>query len=479
MLQKKFSLVMTLLCVSVNGYVYANKPLFAPSTDTDRITHETDEFLQQSTMDTPRQEINHSSEHYVINANQLLANPQLLQRAMDSVIRQQHIAGIEKILPIYRQWHEHNIVLAEYADGLLALNRQAFTQATIHFRKVIEQAPQLDPARLYLAIALTSDQQNLEALQELAILKNNITEPAILATIEQYHEIIQQRQKWHWNGSFSLIRDNNINQAPDQQQWGNFTFNPKIADIGLNYQFNASKRIFLPKGFYINPQFNVWGKIYQKEKDYNDLIVQFHTTLGLAKSQYQLAMSPYVYKRFYGNQAYSNTYGIRLYGLRHWHAKMSTALSWNHYQEYMQQDSRKLYNNKNHQLGLNIIVRPYRHLTAMIGITTGKRYGTRDLDDRYRDLRYQFLVEKQSDNGLGGRLSAMVNHKRFLAPNLFTNHQNRRDKEITLEFSVWHHQFNWQGFMPKLVWQQQKNMSNSVFNQYKKQGAYLEIEKLF
>lgn len=473
-------LILALTSLLTHAQSHAQKPDIAPTLDSLQYQQNYQDYNQQSpAINTPFPTKANDNNIYPIEAEELLKQPQLLQQAMNSVIRQQHMAGIEKILPIYRQWQEHDATLAAYAAGLLALHQQRFNQASNELSKVLQQQPNLQPARLYRSIALVADQQNLEAQKDLQQLKQEINDPDILATINNYQDILQQRQQWQWHGSFNIIKDSNINQAPDQTEWNNLRFYQKIADTGIHYQLGIAKKIFLPKGFYLNPQANLWGKSYRQHHDYNDLVAQTSLTLGLARSRYHLSLTPYFNKRFYGDHAYSNTTGIRLNALRHLNPRFSLAFSANHHQEHMQQEARKIYNNKNNQLGSNIIIRPLDSLTIITGIHFGKRYGTRDLDDSYRYTRYQFSTEQQFPNSFGIRLNALWDNKRYQAPNLFTANHNRHDKESLLEIALWHRQFQFKNLMPKLVWQRQQVRSNSPFNQYQKQGMYIEIEKVF
>lgn len=50
----------------------------------------------------------------------LLANTELLERAMYSAVVAQNIAGIKAVLPIYEKWPQHDQAMARYAHGLLA-----------------------------------------------------------------------------------------------------------------------------------------------------------------------------------------------------------------------------------------------------------------------------------------------------------------------------------------------------------------------
>ena len=71
-------------------------------------------------------EDNRPSEKIInVDADTLLANAELLARAMYSAVVAHNIPGIKAVLPIYEQWPEHDRAMARYAKGLLAQSEDA------------------------------------------------------------------------------------------------------------------------------------------------------------------------------------------------------------------------------------------------------------------------------------------------------------------------------------------------------------------
>ena len=81
----------------------------------------TAEPQQPETHNIPAEQTNRPSEKIInVDADTLLANTELLARAMYSAVVAHNIPGIKAVLPIYEQWPEHDRAMARYAKGLLA-----------------------------------------------------------------------------------------------------------------------------------------------------------------------------------------------------------------------------------------------------------------------------------------------------------------------------------------------------------------------
>ncbi|MFV2030226.1 surface lipoprotein assembly modifier [Neisseria sp. S1] len=423
-----------------------------------------------------------SSEHgvYQVSSEQILAQPRLLEQAMQSVVGRNNVAGISKILPLYMRLPGHNPALAAYAQGILLMHKKEYAEAAGYFRQAGVDSHYAEAASLYLAASMAANKQNYEARQILDDLKANASDNTIKEAVVLYANALEQRGKWQADLSASFIYDRNLNNAPDARSSGGFTFNEKIEDSGIRFQSNVARRIALPKGFYLQPYADIWGKYYKKARDFNDLNIQTAMVLGWSDWRYDLSVKPYAGKRFYGNRPYSHTVGSRFSLARRWQDYITTSVAFDHAQEKLSRKERRIYNNKNNEISFNLAGSdPDGGFGALIGVDIGRHYGTRDSEDRYQSRRMRLLWSQQLPAGFKGQLGLVKEKRKYGGGTLFTGTHHRRDHYTLLSGTLWNDKFEIAGLTPKLSWQRQKNQSNSILNTFSKQGVFVEIEKKF
>ncbi len=148
----------------------------------------------------------------------LLANTELLERAMYSAVVTQNIAGIKAVLPIYEKWPQHDQSMARYAHGLLAQGEGKAGEAVNVYREFIADNPNAPMVRLQLAKALFEDKQNEAAADQFNRLQSEDMPEAVKNAIEAYRKALRERDSWQFNASLNMTREQNINQAPRQRR---------------------------------------------------------------------------------------------------------------------------------------------------------------------------------------------------------------------------------------------------------------------
>lgn len=488
----KISIILTLLfpALSIAQIINANGHIISePQDDTTlHIEQQNNKILQQindKDEATPPNISQESDQPVVVNEETLLAHPELLERAMQSVVRQQNITGINKILPIYIKLPQHSGILANYAQGLVDLSQQNFAHAITSFKKVLTHQANAPMAQLNLAIAYFYDKQYQEAQGKLSQLNQQANLPNHIQNIvSQYLLEIRKRKDIEFSGSASVTYDPNVNNAPNtrviQSPNGSLTFEAKQPAYGVNYQANLGKSLILPHGINITPNLNLWGKNYLHHSQYNDSLVRTNLNFSLNRYRYNISIEPYFSKRFYGNHPYSHSIGLTLNGYRRWNNFFSTSLSLGHSKETYDRKNHQFYNNHENEANLNLIFQPAnRSALFILGTDIINHYATRDREDSYRLNRYRFMVRKQFANGLNARVSVSNSQRHYHGANWFTNGANRIDKETTFNIALQHQQIQKWGIMPRLVWESQKVRSNSILNTYTKQSLFMELTRSF
>lgn len=413
----------------------------------------------------------------------LLSHPELLERAMQSVVYHTNIAGIRKVLPIYYEWQGYSPLLANYAQGLLYFADKKFTDAIACFKFVINAEPDAQAVKFYLAIAYIYNRQYHEAQQALHQLAEQNMPDDMAKVVKQHQKDLEQYEKLQLAGSVSFIYDPNVNSAPDVRAIktgsGSITFEEKKFAYGVNYQYSLNKKMVLPDGWYIAPQAGIWGNSYIKNKEYNDLLINTSISIGKAHYDYDYSVSPYFNKRFYGDHPYTNTVGVRANLYNRWNSVFASSLSFDYSRERYDKPNYQFYNNHELEGGASLIVQPNDSLTMITGFDVGKHYGTRDKEDSYHLNRYRFFVNKQFANGLGTRLSLSYTQRHYDGENWFTNGKNRLDKDMILNASIQHNKIQKWGIMPRFTVQIHKVNSNSILNAYHKNSAFVELVKEF
>lgn len=217
-----------------------------------------------------------------IDGETLLKNPELLSRAMYSAVVSNNIAGIRVILPIYLQQAQQDKMLALYAQGILAQAEGRVKEAVSHYRELIAAQPDAPAVRMRLAAALFEDRQNEAAADQFDRLKTEDLPPQLMEQVELYRKALRERDAWKVNGGFSVTREHNINQAPKQQQYGNWTFPKQVDGTAVNYRFGAEKKWSLKNGWYTTAGGDVSGRVYPGNKKFNDMTAGVSGGIGFA-----------------------------------------------------------------------------------------------------------------------------------------------------------------------------------------------------
>lgn len=433
---------------------------------------------EQQLITTKKVKDNTNAPSLNVNADYLLAHPQLLQKAMLSVIAQQNMAGMQELIPIYQQWNKHDVDTLLLAQGILARHQNQPKAAVKNFTQLVKKYPQNDMLNWQLTLALIENRQFKEADEKLQSLAKSEQIPGTI--IHQYRQLIAQQDKLQWQLSSTIVQDNNINRAPDEKYYGRWTFNDPITDYALTYSLHLSKKWQHNHGIFTQVQGNYNTKHYFKEHDYNDNSLRLSTGLGWADATQQYVLAPVWSYRLYGNQPYSQSFGIRgssrlkvtptdyLYG----------AIEAG--QVKHQRSQREFLNNHNYLASTSWLHAFDNYQSVTSGIDYYRQYKTRDADDSYKQKNFRINWQKnwQQGQGLGTQIGASYTTRDYEGASFFSNGQNREDKEYAINASLWHEKLNFAGVMfPKLTFSHQRLDSNdaSKSNSLNNIGAELEM----
>lgn len=443
--------------------------------------------------DRPSEKVLHADERM------LLAHPDLLARAMYSAVVAQNIAGIKAVLPIYEKWPQHDKAMAQYARGLMAQGEGRAGEAVGVYREFIAGNPNAPMVRLQLAKALFEDKQNEAAADQFDRLQSEEMPEAVKKEIDAYRKALRERDSWQFNASLNMTREQNINQAPRQRRLGEYltaeaceeakskdpgddcfrgwTFNAPINAAAVNYQIGAEKKWSLRQGYYVTAGADVYGKIYPNHTAYNDLIGRVSAGIGYADQRTDVGVTPFHERRFYGNDPYTYTNGVRAHFNR-WHTPKIQTLSAleigrlkNNRREYA--DNQSLLNS--HSLVYYANARQYWLLGA-------DWYRERNKDDRAESFE-RFGVRgawgQEWKGGLSTRVQLSTARRNYQEASFFSNGRKRQDKELGATLSFWHRAVHFKGVTPRLTISHHQTLSNDKFHEYGKSRMFVELGKTF
>lgn len=431
----------------------------------------------------------------------LLADTELLSRAMYSAVVRMNVAGIKMLLPIYEKWPQHDKELAMFGRALVLQHDGRAAEAVKLYRILIAAQPDSPVIRLQLAQALFEDQQNEAAADQFDRLKTERLPEAVVQRIEAYREALRRRDSWQLYAGVNFAREQNINQAPKQQRLGTqlegaecdqyrqrinepdndcfvgWRFNPPIDAAGLTYQAGVEKKQSLKNGFYAKAGADGWGKVYRSYSRYNDASARLSAGLGRAGQRNDTGAAVFHERRFYGNDAYSYTNGVRLYWNRWWQPKLQSLAA---LETGRLNNLRRPYSDTQHRLASASLV--FHRNARQYWLVGQDFYQERNRDDRsdnFNRFGLRAAWGQEWKGGFSSRVQAGAAKRVYYTPSLFSDNENRRDKEWNASVSLWHRAVHFGGITPRLTFGHNGTSSNDVYYGHRKNRMFIEMGKTF
>lgn len=340
--------------------------------------------------------------------------------------------------------------------------------------------PDAPAVRMRLAAALFEDRQNEAAADQFDRLKAENLPPQLMEQVELYRKALRERDAWKVNGGFSITREHNINQAPKQQQYGNWTFPKQVDGTAVNYRFGAEKKWSLKNGWYTTAGGDVSGRVYPGNKKFNDMTAGVSGGIGFADRRKDVGLAVFHERRTYGNDAYSYANGARLYFNR-WQTPRWQTLSsaeWGR----LKNTRRARSDNTHLQISNSLVF--YRNARQYWtgGLDFYRERNPADRGDNFNRYGLRFAWGQEwGGSGLSSLFRLGVAKRHYEKPGFFSSFkgERRRDKESDTSLSLWHRALHFKGITPRLTLSHRETWSNDVFNEYEKNRAFVEFNKTF
>ena len=411
------------------------------------------------------------------------ANPLLLAQTLDAAIQQHKWSIAAHLLPLYAQVSPRDETLLSFARARLAHARGQYAQAIDAYRAILADKPTLTPIRLYLAQALFENQQNEAAVFQFEKIRADQPPAEVMQTVEQYLTAIRRRNAWRVDGWLNYLNDDNVNNASKQQvisvdgRTTNLMLTPdslpKKAQ-GLGYGVNVTRDVYVSDQNAITGSVSVNGKSYWNQHAYDDVIARANLGYQRQTARYYAAAVPFYQQRWFGNRAYSHTYGVRLSGSyivqSDWQVGGAYEYGRNRY------DERRYLDGDYHFVSLSASHAFNSTTQGVLGMDV-TRDQTQDASDSSWRTGVRAGVTHDFTSGFSAQLQGSVARKRFDEPNFFG--VRRQEREYNGILTLWNRRWYVWGVMPKLNFEAQKTTSNISLYAYQKQRVYLSLDRRF
>ncbi len=257
-----------------------------------------------------------NSKSVSVNEKQLLANPKLLERAMNSVLIAKDPSKIKLVLKIYKKLPNADKALINYGKALIKHSEGKFTKAIALYNKVLAEKPDWLLVRLDLAVVLYANRQNSESKNQLQRIRSEKNLPKdVKQLIEKQLGAINKRDEWNFDGTFYYQQDKNINGAPKETviktgNGGKLILPEAIAAHGFHLDLGVSKKNSFNNHLYTKFNLSASADYYWDAKDYNDYNFRLGFGGGYQTNRFTFEAQPFVKKRIFGNKSFSETAGI-------------------------------------------------------------------------------------------------------------------------------------------------------------------------
>lgn len=432
--------------------------------------------LQKKQTQTPVAPKTNEPKTVNMTAEELIAQPELLTRVLDSQLMLGNADNVEFLLPLYKKIANPDPLLIAYSEAVVAENKGDMKTAIRLYREMLSQNPDLTPTRFRLAAALFADNQDEAADDQFKkIQADPKLPPEINALSEQYREALQKRQAWSFSGYFQYLQDNNINNAPKDREYNGWeTAKPEKAH-GVGYGVSVSKDTPLPNGHFWRITADADGEFYWDNHQYDELTVRVTTGGGHKNLRSEVAVLPFFEKKWYGGKTYAHTPGLRVAGKyninANWQASAAAEYSRKKQKQY------QYLNGDSYLTSATLLYMPNPQRYFVGGVDWSMETAE-DKSDAYHRFGGRAGWGEEWGKGISTFLLLGAAHRTYHA-DAFLLDERRRNKEYTVNASVWLRNVHFYGITPRLTFRYQRFDSNHFAYDYQKAKAFIELSKTF
>ena len=206
----------------------------------------------------------------------------------------------------------------EFLVGMVAMAQGDYRAAQAKFRRILVREPKATRVRLELARTYYLEGDDANAKFHFRLALSGDLPPTVVRNIETYLQAIRRRRLWDFGMSFGVAPDTNINTAPTLRD---------ITIFGLPFELNEDAQAQSGIGFYVgaNGEYrqpvNDWlqgriGARFTRNEyeggDFDDMTLSSFAGPRILIGEWDVSVLATGYRRWYGNEPYSDAGGGRL-----------------------------------------------------------------------------------------------------------------------------------------------------------------------
>ena len=423
-----------------------------------------------------------------LNEADLRARPELTEQLLNAAINANHVAAIEKLLPIYRQLPSADPLLVKFAEAQLAKQQGNYSLAIARYRDILAAQPELTPVRIQLATALFHAQQDNAAREQFdRALADSALPQDIAGLVRVYRQALDNRDGWQFSFGVRYLRERNVNNVSDAQafQWRGLTFYKGAAmerqkAHGLGYWANLERDFNFTGAHYLHVENLLYGKNYWDNHRYDDITNRTYLGYVYKSALGRVALLPFYERQWYGNVRYKWAQGARLEWNRwlspNWQLSLAGEMSRSHYHRD------EMLNGNDKLASATLLWRRTPQQFFYIGSDfTAERTKVRQYSYDLRAIRLGWGQEWRY--GISSRvalLAAKRQYKADFALGALRFNQARKDHIYQANLTLWKRDWHLWGITPKLQfnWKQQLSNFDALYS-YTEKSANVLIEKTF
>lgn len=391
--------------------------------------------------------------------------------------------NLESYLAQYHQAKEYDHILYSYGLGALYRHQGKLKEAIQQYQQITKDNPSLYYPKFDLAMMLFEDKRYFEAKKQFESVRPFLT-VQLQGLVDQVLREINKSQGWQPNLNLSYRKTDNVNQSSNIREitlnGAKFIRNqdslPQKAQ-GIDYALSIFREKNIIKNSYLNFSISLDGISYWDNKDYSEQT--WNSSIGYAyKDVHQSwGVTPFVQQNMLGDSRYSFNYGTTLDYSRQLSNRLKFVVSSTYLQKnYQDTNIANHYNgNSNSQTAL-LIYQLKSNILLYSGIDhTQDRLSDKSESSIKTGIRTGFLYLSSPINI---RTNIRYAKRNFEANNVWYK-DHRKDNEYELGVSIWHQQWQWKGFTPKLNYKYQKIDSNLPLYKRSNNSWFITVDKTF
>ncbi|WP_170064807.1 surface lipoprotein assembly modifier [Neisseria iguanae] len=446
----------------------------------------------------------------ILDNEALKQQPLLLHYLFEQSLNTEDPHLIASLKSAYETLPEKNPILLQRAEGFLKKNAGHYRQAVNIYQRLNQSHPQDERIALDTAAVLFEDKQWTEAdmLFAQTALSDDLPE-AVRHNIRRYRDKIREHNTWQFNGSLSMSRNGNINDAapaycspigcqPSQKESG----------TGINYGLNIEKNTPLSghHNLYFRSYTGGTSYYFDKKSQYDHTLHRSHLGWQYQNARNTLNILPFYQAQLAGSDEFeskpknnhrlipnmlAHALGVQITGTHRLpQNKGQIQINAESYrQHYRPKEKQPLYDGNHYSLSLSLAKPAGRHHLLFIGLGSNWFLPRQpQLNGRSNHTAYTrsfihtgWLAEWPSLAGLQSRLSAQYGQRRYKGQALDTDffYRTQKNYETVFSASISHPKLSYRGLTPKLTWEARKTRSTHKWAERSQQQLFVEIEKNF